>query len=331
MDKARKATTGEIIVNLYNRVGIVAILILLCIGFSFISDKFLTMPNLINQLTQTAAVTIVACGITMLIIAGNTDLSAGSMVALSGCLILGTYKQLTQIHGFTPVVGVITAMLIGIAASVAMYVFAAAIMTRYRVPAFIVTLAVSQSARGLGFMYTDGKVINTIGDIVVIGQGKLFNFLPWPAVTMIVVAIITWIILTKTRMGKYLYAIGGNAEAARAAGINQARTVIISYAIHGVFVAIAGALFMARMNSAQPSAAVGLEFDAITAAIIGGASLSGGIGTVTGTIIGSFIIGSIKNILTLKSVQSYFQMIITGVIIVLAVVIDIKTKGGKRA
>jgi len=127
-----------------------------------------------------------------------------------------------------------------------------------------------------------------------------------------------------------LYAIGGNAEAARAAGVNKAKTVITSYMIHGVFVAIAGGLFMARMNSGQPSAAVALEFSSITAAIIGGTSLAGGIGTVTGTIVGSLIVGIIGNILTLRAVQSYYQMIITGIIIVLAVVIDTKTKSGKR-
>ena len=331
MDKAgRKLTPSEKIAAVYNKVGIFSILILLVVVCAFISPVFLSKTNIINLLTQTAVVTIVACGITMLMISGNTDLSAGSMVAFTGCLILGTYKQLTESYGFNPFLGTLSALAVGIAASIALYLFAAFIMTRYNVPAFIVTLAVSQSARGLVFIYTDGQVINTIGDIVVIGQGKIFNFLPWPAVVMIIIALITWVILSKTRMGKYLYAIGGNVEAARAAGINQKRTVINSYIIHAVFVALAGALFMARMNSAQPSAAVGLEFSAITAAIIGGTSLAGGIGTATGTIIGSLIIGIIGNVLTLKSVQSYFQMIITGLIIVLAVVIDIKTKGGKR-
>ena len=331
MDKTNlKASNGEKIAQIYNKVGIFAILILLVIACSFISPVFLSQANIINLLTQTAVVTIVACGITMLIISGNTDLSAGSMVAFTGCLILGTYKNLTQVSGIAPVPATVLAMLAGICVSIVLYVFAAAIMTRYRVPAFIVTLAVSQAARGLVFIYTNGKVINTIGDIVVIGQGKIFNFLPWPAVVMIVIAMITWFILSKTRMGKYLYAIGGNSEAARAAGISQSKTVILSFVIHATFVAIAGGLFMARMNSAQPSAAVGLEFDAITAAIIGGASLAGGLGTATGTIIGSLIIGIIGNILTLKSVQSYYQMIITGLIILLAVVVDIKTKGGKR-
>lgn len=325
----RKVPLGEKIANIYNKVGVLAILIILIIACSIISPVFLSKTNIINLLTQISVVTIMACGITMLIIMGNTDLSAGSMVALTGCVILGTYKQLTQVGTMGPVSGTICAMLIGIALSALMYFITAVVLTKFRIPAFIVTLALNKVARGMVFIYTDGKVINTIGEIVVIGQGKLFNFLPWPAVVMIVIAIITWIILSKTRFGKYMYALGGNAEAARAAGINESRVVIQSYVIHGIFVAIAGALFMARMNSAQPSAAEGKEFDAITAAIIGGASLSGGMGTATGTIIGSMITGIITNILTLRSVQSYWQMIVTGLIIVAAVIIDTKTKGGK--
>lgn len=325
----RKAPLGERIANIYNKVGVLAILIILIIACSFISPVFLSKTNIINLLTQIAVVTIMACGITMLIICGNTDLSAGSMVALTGCVILGTYKKFTQVGTMSPVPGAICAMLIGIFISVVMYFLTACVLTKFHIPAFIVTLALNKVARGAVFIYTDGKVINTIGEIVVIGQGKLLNFLPWPAVVMIIIAIITWIILSKTRFGKYMYALGGNAEAARAAGINESRVVITSYVVHGIFVAIAGALFMARMNSAQPSAAEGKEFDAITAAIIGGASLSGGTGTATGTIIGSMITGIITNILTLTSVQSYWQMIITGLIIVAAVIIDTKTKGGK--
>lgn len=331
MDKnQRKITFGEKVANIYNKIGIFAILILLIVICSFMSPAFLSKANIINLLTQTAVVTILACGITMLIICGNTDLSAGSMVALTGCVVLGTYKNLTQVNTFSPFVGSVLSILLGILLSILMYSLAAIIITHYRVPAFIVTLAVNKAARGMVFLYTKGKVINTIGEIVYIGQGKLFNLLPWPVVVMILVSVVTWIILSKMRLGKYMYAIGGNEEAARAAGISYRNVVVLSYLIHAIFVAIAGALFMARMNSAQPSAAEGKEFDAITAAIIGGTSMAGGIGTAMGTVIGSMIIGIIGNILTLKSVQSYWQMIITGLIIVAAVIIDIKTKGGKR-
>lgn len=318
------------IVDLYNKVGILLILVLLLIICSILSPIFLSSRNLINLLTQTSVVTIIACGITMLIITGNTDLSAGSMVALTGCMAMGTYKQMAQSWGVSPFISTVAAILVAIAVCMMLYGTAAVIMTRYSAPAFIVTLAVNTAARGLALMYTNAKVIKQIGDIVNLGQGKAFNVVPLPVLFMIVIALITWVILTQTRLGKYLYAIGGNMESAKAAGIRTKSVVIKSYLIHAVFVGIAGVLFMARINSGQPAEAVGLEFDAITAAIIGGASLAGGVGTITGTIIGSLIIGVIKNILTLMGVQSYYQQIITGVIIVLAVVIDIKTKAGKR-
>jgi inositol transport system permease protein len=326
----QKILFSEKVAQLYNKVGIFVILILLVMVCSIISPVFLSKTNIINLLTQTAVVTIIACGITMVVISGNTDLSAGSMVALTGCLTVGLYKTFTQTYSMSPFSGAALSILSSIAVSLVIYTAAAIIITRYNTPAFIVTLAVSQIARGIVYLYTKGKVINTIGRIVVIGQGKMFNILPYPAAVSIIIAIISWFILSQLRIGKYLYAVGGNAESARAAGISKTKTVIFSFVVHAIFTAIAGGLFMARMNSGQPSAAVGLEFQAITAAIIGGVSLAGGIGTISGTIIGSLIIGIIGNILTLEAVQSYYQMIITGLIIVFAVVIDIKTKGGKR-
>ncbi|MDY5541014.1 MAG: ABC transporter permease, partial [Lachnospiraceae bacterium] len=153
---------------------------------------------------------------------------------------------------------------------------------------------------------------------------------PYSVLIMLLCIVITWFVLRRMRLGRHIYAVGGNAEAAKASGISTQKTIIKTYLIHGAFVGIAGVLFMTRLNSGQPAEAVGLEFDAITAAIIGGASLSGGVGSIYGSIIGSVIIGVITNILTLKSVQSYYQMIITGVIIVVAVVLDIVTKGKKE-
>lgn len=328
--KNTNLTTGERIKNIYNKFGIVVILVVLFVVCWVIEPKFVSSVNIINVLTQTSVVAIIACSITMLIIAGNTDLAAGSMIALTGCICLGTFKNLTQERGMGDFLAALLSIGLTVLVSVAMYVLAALIITKFRAPAFIVTLAVSTAARGLVFLYSNGRVINTIGSIVVIGQGKLFNFLPYPVVVMIVIIIVSAFILKRTRMGRYLYAIGGNAEAATAAGINSSMVIIKSYIIHGIYVAIAGALFMARMNSGQPSEGVGKEFDAITGAIIGGASLAGGMGTIRGTIIGSFIVGIIGNILVLTFVQSYYQQIITGIIIVVAVILDIMTKGNKR-
>jgi inositol transport system permease protein len=315
--------------EIYNKFGTLAILAVLIIICSFLTPVFLTQTNIINLLVQTAVVTMIACGITLLVITGNTDLSAGSMVALLGCVAVGTFKNMTE-SGTGVIMAGAAGIGLALAVSLALYGMCGIIFTRYRAPAFIVTLAVSTGARGLALMYTKARVIVPIGSISTLGLGRVFGVIPIPVIAMIIIAIITWIILKQTRLGKYLYAIGGNREAAIAAGINTTAVIIQAYVIYAVFVTIAGVLFMTRLNSGQPSEAVGLEFKAITAAIIGGTSLAGGIGTVTGTIIGSMIIGIMTNVLTLLHVQSYYQQIITGIVIVLAVVIDIKTKGGVR-
>ncbi len=316
--------------ELYSRVGIVLVMLVFIVIFSFLSPVFLSRANILNVLTQASVVTIIGCGITMLIITGNTDLSAGSMVALSGCISLGTFKNLTQLSGWSDWTAVLVSMGLGILVCVAMYLAAALIITKLHTPAFIVTLAVNTAARGLALLYTRARVIKQIGNIVVLGQGKLFGVVTYPIIFMLFFVIVTWFILTKTRQGRYLYAVGGNSEAAKAAGINVDWVVIKAYLFHALCVGVAGTLFMARLNSAQPAEGVGLEFDAITGAIIGGASLAGGLGSATGTVVGCMVIAMIANILTLMRVQSYYQQIITGLIIVTAVVVDVLTKGGKR-
>lgn len=319
------------ITAIYNKIGIVLLLAILIIVCTMLSPVFLTSINILNLLTQVSVITIIACGITMLIITGNTDLSAGSMVALTGCIAMGMYKLFVQDNGINVVLGMFGAVGSAIIVSIVMYLIASLIITRYRAPAFIVTLAISTAARGLALLYTDARPITAIGEIGLLGQHRLWGFVPVPVIFMIVIVLISGVFLTQTRLGKYLYAIGGNHEAAKAAGIKTKTSIIKAYLIHAVFVGIAGVLFMARINSGQPSEAVGLEFDAITAAIIGGASLAGGIGTIRGTLVGAIIIGIIRNILTLLHVQAFYQLIVTGIIIVLAVVIDIKTKSGKHA
>ena len=316
--------------DIYNKVGIYLILLIFVIISQIMNHNFLTLNNILNLLRQNTPVGLIACGITLLIITGNTDLSAGSMVALSGCFVLGTFKNLTQSAGMGDVPAALISILATVAICMLLYGGASLIITFMHAPAFIVTLAINTAARGLALMYTQGKVIKKAGNIVKIGQEKFMGVVPYQVFFLVVFLVITWILLTQMRFGMYIYAIGGNPETARAAGINTNSVVIRAYLYHAVCVAVAGLLFMARLDSGQPSEAVGLEFDAITAAIIGGASLAGGQGAITGTLAGVLIIGILKNILTLMRVQSYYQQIITGIIIVLAVVVDIKTKGGKR-
>lgn len=320
--------TKEKVLGFYNRYGIIVILAGLLVVCSILSPVFFSQANIVNLLSQIAVVTIVACGMTLLIIAGQTDLAGGSIVALTGCVCVGTFKSLSEggMGDFAAgLVAVGAAVLIGMAINL----LAGIIITRFRAPAFIVTLAMMQAGRGICYIYTGGTPIYKIGNIVVLGQGRIQGVVPYSVLIMLACIIITWFVLKKMRLGRHIYAVGGNQEAAKASGISIEWTIIKSYLIHGFFVGIAGALFMTRLNSGQPAEAEGLEFDAITAAIIGGASLSGGVGGIYGSVIGSIIIGVITNILTLKSVQSYYQMIITGGIIVLAVILDIVTKGKK--
>ena len=295
---------------------------------SIMSPVFLSQANIVNLLSQIAVVTVITCGITQLIIAGQTDLSGGAIVALTGCICVGTYKNLSEggMNGWLAgIVAVLAAVLVGMIVNF----LSGVIITEFHAPAFIVTLAMMQAGRGVCYIYTGGTPIYNIGSISKLGQGRIQGILPYSVIIMVLCIIATWVILNRTRLGRYIYAVGGNPEAAKASGISAKKTIIEAYIIHGAFVGLAGALFMTRLNSGQPAEAVGLEFDAITAAVIGGASLSGGVGTIYGSIIGSMIIGVITNILTLKSVQSYYQMIITGLIIVISVILDIVTKGKK--
>ncbi|RHR46983.1 ABC transporter permease [Clostridiaceae bacterium AF18-31LB] len=315
-------------IKFYNKYGIAVILLGLLIICSIMSPVFLSQANIVNLLSQIAVVTVITCGITQLIIAGQTDLSGGAIVALTGCICVGTYKNLSEggMNGWLAgIVAVLAAVLVGMIVNF----LSGVIITEFHAPAFIVTLAMMQAGRGVCYIYTGGTPIYNIGSISKLGQGRIQGILPYSVIIMVLCIIATWVILNRTRLGRYIYAVGGNPEAAKASGISAKKTIIEAYLIHGAFVGLAGALFMTRLNSGQPAEAVGLEFDAITAAVIGGASLSGGVGTIYGSIIGSMIIGVITNILTLKSVQSYYQMIITGLIIVISVILDIVTKGKK--
>ena len=314
-------------IKFYNKYGIAVILLGLLIICSIMSPVFLSQANIVNLLSQIAVVTVITCGITQLIIAGQTDLSGGAIVALTGCICVGTYKNLSEggMNGWLAgIVAVLAAVLVGMIVNF----LSGVIITEFHAPAFIVTLAMMQAGRGVCYIYTGGTPIYNIGSISKLGQGRIQGILPYSVIIMVLCIIATWVILNRTRLGRYIYAVGGNPEAAKASGISAKKTIIEAY-LHGAFVGLAGALFMTRLNSGQPAEAVGLEFDAITAAVIGGASLSGGVGTIYGSIIGSMIIGVITNILTLKSVQSYYQMIITGLIIVISVILDIVTKGKK--
>ena len=283
---------------------------------TLLNRNFLSFANLSNILKQNSIVAILAFGETMLIIAGLIDLANGAVLALAGVLSVAVYKATQSLPLACVVglgVGILCNMLSGILTSL------------FKTPPFIATLAVMTMARGLALLYTSGQSIYQIGNFVVLGQGTLFS-IPIPIIFMVLILVLTWYILNNTRLGRSLYAIGGNEEAANASGIQVSRSKFVVFIINGVFVGLAGILFMSRNNAGLPAGAQGYEFEALTAAVIGGTSFSGGIGTAMGTLAGAFIVGILNNIMNLLGVNSYIQQIIKGVIIALAVIMDIRAK-----
>jgi inositol transport system permease protein len=283
---------------------------------SLINENFLTPNNLTNISRQLAVTTILAFGQTMLIISGMLDLSQGSVLALSGVFAVSAYKSSGSL---------IVAILVGIITGVVCNIVNAIMVSTFKAPPFIATLAMLTMARGVALLFTKGQNILQLGDFIVFGQGSA-GVIPIPIIFLVIVAIFTWYILKHTRFGRSLYAVGGNEEASIASGINVHRIKYTAFIINGIFVGLAGVLFMSRVNAGLPNGAVGYEFTALTAAIIGGTSFSGGVGTAAGTLAGAFIVGFLDNIMNLASVDSYMQQIVRGAIIALAVIYDIQSK-----
>ncbi|MDR1785753.1 MAG: ABC transporter permease [Spirochaetaceae bacterium] len=283
---------------------------------SLLNRNFLSAQNLINVLRQNSVVTILAFGETMLIIAGLIDLSCGAVLAVSGVFGIVVFKATGNLA---------LSFAVGMTLAVAFNVLSGILVSVFKTPPFIATLAVTTISRGVVLLYTFGQPIYQIGRFNVFGQGSV-AFIPIPVIFMILMLGVTWYILNHTRFGRALYAIGGNEEAANASGINTPRAKFLCYVINGFLVGLAGIVFMSRVNAGLPGAGVSYEFEGLTAAVIGGTSFSGGIGTAMGTFAGSFIVGILNNIMNLLGVDSYVQQILKGVIIAAAVVIDINTK-----
>ncbi|QEN08184.1 ABC transporter permease [Oceanispirochaeta crateris] len=303
-----------------NKYSILLVLIVLTIVSTAINPNFLTGANLSNVSRQIAVTTILAFGETILIICGMLDLSSGSVLALSGVLSVSAFKM----TGNLPL-----AFFVAIFVAVFCNLINALMVTRFKTPPFIATLAMLAMARGAALLYTKGQNIYQIGDYTVFGQGYI-GFIPTPVVFMIILFIATWYILKHTRFGRSLFAIGGNEEAANASGINVNRNKVYAFAVNGILVGIAGVLFMSRVNSGLPNGAIGYEFEALTSSVIGGTSFTGGIGTAGGTVAGAFIVGFLNNIMNLTNVNSYLQQIVRGAIIALAVIYDINSKSKKN-
>jgi inositol transport system permease protein len=296
--------------------GILLVLILLFIIATFLNSNFLSARNLSNISKQVSITTILAFGETILIISGMLDLSNGSVLALAGLISVSVFKMTGSL---------LLAFLVAIIVAVICNIINGLMVTKFKTPPFIATLAMMAMARGAALLYTNGQNIYQIGDYTIFGQGAILG-IPTPIIFLVIIGIVTWYILQHTRLGRSLYAIGGNEEAAVASGVNINKNKMKAYIINGVFVGIAGVIFMSRVNAGLPNGGQGFEFEALTASIIGGTSFSGGIGTAGGTVIGAFIVGTLNNIMNLSAVNSYLQQIIRGAIIALAVIYDTYSK-----
>lgn len=305
----------------YRKYGIVLVAVLIFIAASFASKSFLKPTNLINVLKQITPFGIVACGETMLIISGCIDLSAGNVLALSACLGAGALRSSGS---------VVLAFLVAMAAGMVFGYLNGLLVTKFNLPPFIATLASMNVAEGLTYIYTGGRTISGMDKLRWLGQETLFGFLPYMIVLFFVVMIIVQIVLKKSRFGLYMYSIGGNKNASIAAGINVNRSIRLTYVFSGALVGVAGIAITARMLSGQPSVGPGYEFDAITATIVGGTSFNGGIGSMFCVLIGSIIIGIINNVMVLMGIDSNWQLVVKGILIAVAVILDMATKSKKK-
>ena len=299
-------------------------LLLLCIVLTILTDKFFTADNGLNVLRQTAVNICIATGMTLVVLTAGIDLSVGSVLALCGAVAAGLLKngialQATDTYiGFT-VLGVI---LVAIIVGAVLGWFNGFVITKFNVPPFVATLAMLTIARGFTMLYTKGQPISNLGaKFAFIGAGSFLG-IPVPVWIALAVVLIAAFITRQTRLGRYIYAIGGNETAARFSGINISAVKMIVYALAGAMAAIGGIIVTSRLDSAQPNAGGSYELDAIAAVVIGGTSLSGGRGTIWGTVMGAIIIGVLNNGLVLLNVSPFWQQVVKGAVILLAVIID---------
>jgi inositol transport system permease protein len=301
--------------------GIVLILLLIFLLSSVFVRGFFSPVNLTNVLRQITVVTIIALGATLVIILGHINVSYGSCVALIGCLTC----KIMVVSGSLPL-----ALFTGLALGLFIGFVNGTVITWFRIPAFIMTLAVTTIARGIVLLFTDARPITGMNsEFKFIGQGSV-GFVPVSVLIMIVLFVISWILLNKTAFGRHIFATGGNEQAAVASGVKTKLVVRKAFLFDGFMTAVAGIVMMSRLNSGQPASGVGYEFDAITAVVVGGTSLAGGSGSIIGTIIGAVIVGILSNCLNLLNVNTYVQQITKGVIILIAVIVDMLSKKSRR-
>ncbi len=291
-----------------------AILVAIGVGFAILSPDFLTLNNLLTVALQTTLIALAAIGMTLAIITGGIDLSVGSVAALSGALAAGLATR----GGL----GTYPGLFIGLLAGAGIGALNAAMIVWGRIPPFVATLASMAIARGLTLVYTQGRPIAGLDPAFTFWGSESLLGIPVPVWVLLVVAILVHLLLSQTALGLHIYAVGGGEETTRLAGVSVGAVKFSVYVISGATAALSGLILTARLWSAQPNIGVGLELDAIAAAVLGGSSLAGGVGGIPGTLAGAFIIGVLSNGLNLLEVPSYNQQVIKGLVFILAVMLD---------
>jgi len=288
-------------------------------------ENFATLDNLMNIIRQMTTIGIMALGVTFCIITTGTDLSGGSVIAMCSVISALMAQRVTRGMGGLPTALVyVMALIVPILAGALSGLVNGLFISYGNVPPFIATLGMMNVARGAAMLISDSKpVSNDLPEsFLFIGRGKIFGIIPFPAIVFIICAVIAYVLLHRTKFGTYVYAIGGNRNAAVVSGINVKPILTSVYMLCGAFIGVASIVITARNTSGQPSMGVGYDMDAITCAIIGGASFNGGIGTIAGTIVGAFIMFVLINSMNMLQFNPNWQMIIKGAIIILAVLMD---------
>ena len=315
--------------DLFQKFAALASLLGLTIVFAFVSDAFLSLGNGMTVALQVTSIAYLGIGATCVIITGGIDLSVGAILALSGVVAALAVKA-----GAPVPAGMLAGVLVGAVCGVVNGVA----VTWLCLPPFIATLGMMLVARGVALQITDAKAIGGLGDsFAELGNGSLwraatvgadgfpdvrFPGIPYPVLLMVLLAIAASILLNRATLGRHLYAVGSNHEAARLSGVNVRGVTMFAYVLSGLLAGLTGCVLMSRLVTAQPSEGLMYELDAIAAAVIGGTSLSGGVGTISGTVIGAFVIGILRNCLNMAGVSAFIQQIIIGLVILLTVWID---------
>lgn len=318
MEKTKKARLGGKLRGIRELLGVFGAFALIFVLLSVlpgVSEKFLAPSNLFNIARQITVNIVLACGLTMAILIGGIDLSVGSVIAISGCLVGGLMTN----NGLP----VYAAIAIGLASGAVFGAVNGLVISRTNIPPFIVTLATMYVGRGIVRLYTDSSTILITDDVFsYIGSGKLFGVVPIQIIYIVVLCLVTWFILNRTKFGRHIYAVGDNEQAALFTGINVRRVKLTVYVLVGLFAAIAGILNAARTGAGLYTSGEGYEMDAIAAVVLGGTSMTGGVGRLAGSVIGAMIIGVLSNGMNLMGFNSSWQYVVKGAVLLIAVLID---------